>query len=201
MEPCSTINHQFTGISAKQLPEENSFAPSIRLRLLGPSSVFQTIQFTATPREICYYLRMEGHLAVVVMGCSGSPTNEPTKVVHNVYPNPGLHLNTTTEDHTVHPNQGVGIDLGRNGLTAHHNADLPKWLEGKCVLQKCCDLYNCLPPGLRRPLENDDEPNFDLFKSDLDKWLTTIPDQPTATRRFRPAQTNSILDQIDYIAK
>jgi hypothetical protein len=120
------------------------------------------------------------------------------KVVHNLYPNPGLQLNSTTEDHTVHPNQGIGIALGRNGLTARHNADLPKWLEGKCVLSKCCDLYNCLPPKLRRPLKADEDPKLDAFKTALDKWLSTIPDQPMTPGRFRPARTNSILDQLAY---
>ena len=29
------------------------------------------------------------------------------KVLHNIYPNPGLHLNHTTENHSLNPNQGI----------------------------------------------------------------------------------------------
>ena len=120
------------------------------------------------------------------------------KVIHGLYPNPGLHLNRNTEDHTTHPNEGINIGLDRNGLSAHHNAELPKWLEDKCVLQKCCNLYNCLPPDLKRPIEEDEEPSLDKFKTALDKWLTTIPDRPDVPTRAKVSKSNSILHQIEY---
>ena len=120
------------------------------------------------------------------------------KVIHNLYPNPGFHLNTITEDHAQHPNEGILLDLDRNGLTAHHNPDLPKWLKDKCVLSRCCDLYNSLPPALRRPIKQDDEPKLDSFKTELDKWLITIPDRPRIPSRAKVAESNSILHQKDY---
>ena len=54
------------------------------------------------------------------------------KVIHNIYPNPGLHMNTTFADHLVHPNQGIQINMHqRLGFTAHHNTNLPRWLKDK----------------------------------------------------------------------
>ena len=37
------------------------------------------------------------------------------------------------------------------------------------------------------------------FKSDLDSWLESIPDQPTVNGRQRAAQTNSLLDQVQLL--
>ena len=84
------------------------------------------------------------------------------------------------------------------GLTAHHNPDLPKWLKDKCVLSRCCNLYNSLPPALRRPLKQDEEPKLESFKTELDKWLVTIPDRPRIPSRPKVAESNSILHQKDY---
>ena len=121
------------------------------------------------------------------------------KVLHNVYPNPGIHLNQTTADHSVHPNQGIQVNIHqRNDLTAHHDTNLPTWLRNKSALENSCKLYNLLPPRLRRALTADEEPSKDKFKEELDKWLTRIPDQPTTTGRFRPASTNSLVHQIAY---
>ena len=36
----------------------------------------------------------------------------------------------------------------------------------------------------------------DTFKSGLDAWLGTVPDQPTIPGRQRAAATNSLLDQV-----
>ena len=36
----------------------------------------------------------------------------------------------------------------------------------------------------------------DQFKGELDKWLSSIPDQPTVAGRQRAANTNSLLDQV-----
>ena len=40
----------------------------------------------------------------------------------------------------------------------------------------------------------------DQFKSGLDTWLMTVPDQPTIPGRQRAAKTNSIIDQAAYAA-
>ena len=121
------------------------------------------------------------------------------KIIHNLYPNPGLELNTWTKDHIEHPNQGIQINIHqRDDITTHHTPDLPNWLSDKSVLERCCKLYNLLPLKLRLPIKADKEPNLLKFKEDLDKWLTRIPDRPT-TRRSRPAGSNSLVDQIQNI--
>ena len=123
------------------------------------------------------------------------------KVIHGLYPNPGVHLNQSTTDHQLYPNQGIQTNIHqRSDLTAHHltSSDIPDWLSGKSVIETCCNLYNLLPQELRRALADDEEPCLGTFKSQLDEWLTHIPDQPTVVGRFRPAKTNSILHQHEY---
>ena len=121
------------------------------------------------------------------------------KVLHDLYPNPGLHLNTTTSDHTIHPNEGIQLDAHqRRGFTPKHNNNPPAWLDHCSVLSSCCKLYNCLPIELRQPVPADKEPNFPEFKKKVDEWLAKIPDQPSCSGRPKIAATNSILDQLQY---
>ena len=122
------------------------------------------------------------------------------KVIHDTYPNPGLHLNQTTADHSLHPNQGIQVNIHqRNDITAHHNTNLPKWLHNKSILETCCNLFNILPPHLRRTLGKEEEPCLSSFKAKLDDWIARIPDQPMTPGRFRPARTNSLKHQAAYI--
>ena len=126
------------------------------------------------------------------------------KVLHNLYPNPGIHMNDSTKDHIAHPNDGINLDAHiRLGMTAHHNVSeaIPDWLKDKSVLKTCCELFNAIPPTLRQPVAADKEPDFAKFKEDLDKWLTKVPDRPACTGRFNPAGSNSILQQIRYIPR
>ena len=125
------------------------------------------------------------------------------KVLHNLYPNPGLKLNDLfPAAHTQHQAHSLQIKRfnDRTGILLGHTASptLPTDLKARSILAKCCTLYNCLPANLRRPDDGTHPPNYKKFKEDLDKWLATIPDQPTVPGRFRPAQTNSILHQKDY---
>ncbi len=122
------------------------------------------------------------------------------KVIHGIYPNPGLHLNHTTTDHSGHPNQGVSMNITNSGeIQVHHDGPtLPGWLESKSVLKTCCELYNSLPRALRATLKPEQEPSFANFKTVLDKWLTTIPDRPTSARRPRMAASNSIIHMKAY---
>ena len=53
-------------------------------------------------------------------------------------------------------------------------------------------LFNIIP----RELRDMNHENVELFKSGLDRWLTTIPDEPSIPGRQRAAITNSLLDQI-----
>ena len=52
-------------------------------------------------------------------------------------------------------------------------------------------LFNLIPVELRAMTGT-----VDQFKSGLDKWLSSIPDQPTVGSRQRAAKTNSLLDQV-----
>ena len=52
-------------------------------------------------------------------------------------------------------------------------------------------LFNLIPKELR-----DMSGTVLQFKARLDKWLASVPDQPTVSGRQRAAQTNSLLDQV-----
>ena len=56
-------------------------------------------------------------------------------------------------------------------------------------------IFNLLPQNIRDTLLT---PNKSVipFKTKLDQFLSSVPDQPTIQSRKRPAQTNSLLDQI-----
>ena len=77
-----------------------------------------------------------------------------------------------------------------------HNADL--LLEDLSVFSTCCELYNLLPQVLCQPLPADKEPSFPDFKQEVDKWLTTIPDQPSCPGRTKLASSNSLIHQFEY---
>ena len=124
------------------------------------------------------------------------------KVLHKLYPNPGLHLNTSTQDHTAHPNKGIQTNVhDRLGITTHHPSNPPKWLRRCSPLESCCNLYNCIPPNLRQPVPENQEPCFAEFKKNVDDWLSKIPDRPACTTRPKFAQSNSILHQVKYISR
>ena len=118
------------------------------------------------------------------------------RVIHNEYPNPGLHYNTTTIDHAAHPNQGIQIDAHqRRGFTPTHNVNPPKWLEN-CSALKTCDLYNCLPVQLRQHVFNDEVPDFSKFKKEVDLWLQRFPTNlhatgvPSCCHKLHPTPTS-----------
>ena len=56
---------------------------------------------------------------------------------------------------------------------------------------RVCQLFNIIPRGLRELNHGTAE----KFKSGLDAWLSTIPDEPSIPDRQRAALTNSLLDQ------
>ena len=125
------------------------------------------------------------------------------KIIHGLYPNPGLDLNHIFDAHKYKPNDGITLQIHqRDDITINHDTHPPKWLERHSVLDMCCQLYNTLPVNLRLMLPSDAKPNLPLFKVHLDKWLEMIPDQPTVPPgRWRPAKTNSILHQIEYFGQ
>ena len=125
------------------------------------------------------------------------------KVLHNIYPNPGLKINELFPDlHSQHPVHGLHIKSfnARTGITIGHiiSPTISAEIKSRSVLNKCCELYNHLPAKLRRTVPADKDPELPKFKQSLDEWLATIPDQPTVPGKFRPAQSNSILHQKAY---
>jgi len=119
------------------------------------------------------------------------------KVIHNLYPNPGLNLNHTTQDHKCYQNEGISLDVHtRLGITAHHHPYSTKWLKDKSPLNNCCYLYNCLPPKLRQPTPARKDPSFPQFKKAVDDWLVEVPDQPSCSGR--PKIANSLIHQHQF---
>ena len=53
-------------------------------------------------------------------------------------------------------------------------------------------LFNMIPAEIR----NINSSKTNTFKNALDKFLATIPDEPTMEEQGRPAETNSLLHQI-----
>ena len=56
-------------------------------------------------------------------------------------------------------------------------------------------IFNLLPQNIRDTLLTSTK-SVIPFKTKLDQFLSSVPDQPTIQSRKRPAQTNSLLDQI-----
>ena len=56
-------------------------------------------------------------------------------------------------------------------------------------------LFNLMPQYLRDMDSNDTH----MFKTNLDAFLSGIPDQPTVSGLIRAAKSNSILDQLPNI--
>ena len=123
------------------------------------------------------------------------------KVIHNIYPNPGLTLNTALpSQHTENPNQGFAISFNdRTGLTLSHTMKDSPPLKQKSILSRCCSIYNALPSKLRM-LSTEDTPSLPAFKKQLDEWLESIPDQPYIPNRQRASTTNSIVEQRHFRA-
>ena len=55
-------------------------------------------------------------------------------------------------------------------------------------------LFNVLPPELRVI-----HASVDVFKSRLDGWLVTVPDEPDTPNRTTAAPSNSLVDQVTYL--
>ena len=92
---------------------------------------------------------------------------------------------------TVNPRRGRLADV--------HNVPKDVPLEVRrareCSLKvRGTKLFNIIPKSLR-----DKEGTVDQFKSELDKWLSNVPDQPTVSDRQRAAQSNSLLDQVPML--
>ena len=81
-----------------------------------------------------------------------------------------------------HPVQRLGNSAVRNAREASLGV-------------KGAKLFNLLPVWIRTL----NGVSVDRFKSELDKFLSIVPDQPTCPGRQRAAVTNSLLDQLQHI--
>ena len=116
------------------------------------------------------------------------------KIMIKEYPNPGFIL----------PRLDVA---DRNGIVVEPKINLraPAWVatvRGASFFVKGPKLWNIIPLELRQPeFVNNPTPKLvNNFKSALDRYLETVPDQPSVNglARYRPALTNSILFQDQY---
>ena len=60
------------------------------------------------------------------------------------------------------------------------------------IAVKGANIFNLLPVDIR----NMNTDNVGTFKSNLDAFLSQVPDQPTLAGQARAAETNSLLHQI-----
>lgn len=110
------------------------------------------------------------------------------KVLRGLVPNPGI-------EYKVNDRTGIHICLPTIEKTS------PPWLKRlrqNSFTFRGAQLFNCLPRELRKldPIQS-----LDSYKSQLDKMLSCIPDQPTVSGLLRPARSNSLVDQMCYIRK
>ena len=112
-------------------------------------------------------------------------------VVHIKLPIPILSiilLSGYTVDFVQNPRRGRLAVV--HPIVASAPATVKKAREGSLKV-KGSNLFNLIPLELRGM-----SGTVDQFKSGLDKWLSSIPDQPTVGSRQRAAKTNSLLDQL-----
>ena len=115
------------------------------------------------------------------------------KMLHGFVPNIGITY--TENDRTgIHFNQQT---IKKTATTCF------KQMRTQSFSHTAARIYNSLPRHLKRKQQL--EENFDRvsvveeFKKQLDNFLTTLPDQPTTPGLTRAAETNSIVDQVNYI--
>ena len=90
---------------------------------------------------------------------------------------------------------GVAGHCGKSALPRQivaSSSTLAKKARETSIGVKGAKIFNLLPVEVR----NIDSDNVDIFKSELDSFLSHIPDQPTIAGCGRAAETNSLLHQI-----
>lgn len=108
---------------------------------------------------------------------------------------PGIGMTYTENDRTgIHFNQPTIKNTATGSF---------KQMKTHSFSYTAARIYNALPRQLKQKMGL--EENFDKvrvveeFKKKLDNFLTTVPDQPTTPGLTRAAETNSIVDQVNYI--
>ena len=111
------------------------------------------------------------------------------KCLHELVPNPGLVF-------SENPRTGIHC---QTPLSPSSQKKCVRAIQANFVLNKGSRLYNTLPSHLRKIYSSESNP-LDSFKKDLDDFLLTVPDEPTISGLVRPANSNSILEQVYYRA-
>ena len=88
-----------------------------------------------------------------------------------------------------HPRHGRTIQVSKYRTSAP--ASVRRAREASLSV-KGAQLFNLLP----REIRDISTGSVDSFKSRLDDWLESMPDQPTVPGRQRAATTNSLIDQV-----
>ena len=116
------------------------------------------------------------------------------KIIIGTYPNPGFDLTSVTRNYRI-----------VNGITipSKSNPRAPEWVQTArrtSFFFMGPALFNLLPPRLRVPkyLIAPTPKLQEEFKTQVDKYLSRVPDQPTTEGLDRDAPTNSLLDQDRY---
>ena len=108
------------------------------------------------------------------------------KNVNNIVPNPGLKF-------FKDPRTGLHVIVP--GVSTNCKAYV-RWFRERSFSIRGPRLFNNLPITLKKDYGN--TTSLEKFKAELDKYLKTIPDQPTCSRQPRAANSNSLLDQCYY---
>jgi hypothetical protein len=114
------------------------------------------------------------------------------KVFLGLVPNFGLTW-------SLNPHTGLHFEVPSIPKVGQSTAFIRKLKETSPV-NRLSKLFNILPSRLKtlpQELSRHNEP-LASFKTALDYYLTTVPDEPTDYQRFRAAASNSLLDQFHY---
>ena len=106
------------------------------------------------------------------------------KTMCDLVPNPGF---------IVRKNDRTGPTLQVPIKTSEMN--IPNPIYDRTLIVQGSKIFNILPKEIRENIGRD---NINIIKTMLDNFLKTVPDQPTCYNTKRQANSNSLLDQIQY---
>ena len=110
------------------------------------------------------------------------------KIINNRVPNPGVDIR-------VNPRTGISLHPPKIDKQS------PAWvsrLRRDSFLYRGPRIFNVLPNHLR--MEDSVRISQESYKNRLDSFLQLVPDQPTVPGLQRAANSNSLIDQIHYLA-
>ena len=113
------------------------------------------------------------------------------KVLHGFFPNPGFNIES------IDRNDGIFLNL-----PLLQTKGRLKKLKERSIIYYGVQLFRSLPSHLRKIQTANDHTVTPLgYKSQLDRYLRTLPDEPTSDTRQRRSKSNNIIDQKVYQRK